>query len=51
MQVYCTWLEETNKRYAKALKECIARAGVPDAVEACRLIIKTAEHALDYENE
>lgn len=51
MQVYCTWLEEQNKRYVQALKECIARSGWPDPVEACRLVIKTAEAALDFENE
>ena len=33
----------------KALRECIARAGYPDAAEACRLVIARAKVALGYE--
>lgn len=37
----------TNNRALRvALRTCIARAGVPDPVEACRLVIGTAENAL-----
>jgi hypothetical protein len=40
----------TRNRYLrKALKTCIARAGAPDPVEACRLVIRTAEKALGEE--
>jgi hypothetical protein len=35
-----------NAKLRKALRECIARAGAPDPVEACRLVIRTAEETL-----
>jgi hypothetical protein len=39
-------LEEENMRLRKALYLCAARAGIPDPLEACRLIIQTAQEAL-----
>jgi hypothetical protein len=42
-------LRKRDKRIAQleaALRTCIARAGVPDPLEACRLVIRTAEEAL-----
>jgi hypothetical protein len=47
MENYCTWLEELNIHYEESLRLCISRAGNPDPVEACRLVIKTAQEALD----
>jgi hypothetical protein len=41
--------DEQRVRIAKlesALRTCIARAGAPDPVEACRLVIGTAAEAL-----
>lgn len=39
-------LERENAQLRTALRTCIARAGWVDPVEACRLVIRTAEEAL-----
>lgn len=39
----------SKARLERALRDCIARAGTPDPVDACRNVIATARAALDGE--